>query len=131
MEGIEVYDDDLKYQKDKSVMYVSSNGEDYDGFSGFKQYEMLHEIGSGGFGRVVLGKHRLSREKVAIKIVNTQSSGTAEDIDMVFREADTLRQLKHRNIVKVLNQYTLPNMRVVFVMEYCSGGELLQYLECN
>ncbi len=51
--------------------------------------------------------------------------GNAQDIDMVFREADTLKALKHKNIVKVLNQYTLPNMQVVFVMEYCSGGELL------
>jgi MAP/microtubule affinity-regulating kinase len=48
---------------------------------------------------------------------------------MVFREAETLKSLKHKNIIKIYNSYTLPNMKVVFIMEYCSGGELLEYIE--
>lgn len=48
---------------------------------------------------------------------------------MVFREAELLKSLDHKNIVKILNCYTLSNMQVVFIMEYLEGGELLQYLE--
>ncbi len=44
---------------------------------------------------------------------------------MVFREAEMLKSLVHKNIVKIYNCYTLPNMSVVFVMEYLEGGELL------
>ena len=44
---------------------------------------------------------------------------------MVFREAEMLKQLKHRNIVRIHNCYTLPNMDVIFIMEYLEGGELL------
>ena len=48
---------------------------------------------------------------------------------MVFREAEIVKSLNHKNIVKVLNCYTLPNLQVVFIMEYLQGGELLDRLE--
>lgn len=54
--------------------------------------------------------------------------GNAEHIDMVFREAEMLKSLHHRNIVRIHNCYTLPNMEVVFIMEYLEGGELLDYV---
>lgn len=47
---------------------------------------------------------------------------------MVFREAEMLKSLHHKNIVKILRLITLDNMQVVFVMEYCGGGELLEYV---
>lgn len=48
---------------------------------------------------------------------------------MIFREAETLKSLKHKNIVQVYNSFTMLSMKVVFIMEYCAGGELLEYLE--
>jgi serine/threonine protein kinase len=48
---------------------------------------------------------------------------------MVFREAELLKSLDHRNIVKIISCYTLSNMQVVFIMEYLRGGELLEYLD--
>jgi serine/threonine protein kinase len=65
---------------------------------------------------------------VAIKIVDTSLVGNAVDIDMVFREAELLKSLNHANIVNIYNCYTLKGMRVVYIMEYLSGGELLEYL---
>ena len=50
---------------------------------------------------------------------------------MVFREAELLKSLDHRNIVKIYNCYTLSNMQVVFIMEYLEGGELQEYIESN
>jgi calcium-dependent protein kinase len=47
---------------------------------------------------------------------------------MVFREAEMLKSMHHKNIVKILNCFTLSNMQVVFIMEYCGGGELLEYV---
>ena len=47
---------------------------------------------------------------------------------MVFSEAETHKSLNHKNIVKIINCYTLKNMQFVFVMEYLSGGELLEYV---
>ena len=55
--------------------------------------------------------------------------GNAQDIDMVFREAEILKSLNHKNIVKINNCFTLSNMQVVFVMECLEGGELLGLLQ--
>lgn len=55
--------------------------------------------------------------------------GNAQDIDMVFREAEMLKSLRHKNIVNIYKCYTLANMQVVFIMEYLEGGELLSFLE--
>jgi serine/threonine protein kinase len=35
-------------------------------------------LGEGGFGKVLLGQHLITKQKVAIKIVNTASIGNAE-----------------------------------------------------
>lgn len=36
---------------------------------------MVKELGEGGFGKVLLGVHRTTKEKVAIKIVKTSLIG--------------------------------------------------------
>ena len=51
------------------------------------------------------------------------------NIDMIFSEASALKNLNHKNIVKILEFYTFKNMEAVFVMEYLAGGELTQYLK--
>lgn len=53
----------------------------------------------------------------------------AADIDLLFREAELMKNLRHNNIIKVINCYTLPNMQVVLVMEYLQGGDLVDYLQ--
>lgn len=75
-------------------------------------------LGEGGFGKVMLGKHKVTGEQVAIKLIDSGKLWNAEDIDLVFREAEVMKNLRHNNIVKILNCYTLPNMQVVLIMEF-------------
>ena len=46
----------------------------------------------------------------------------------MYSEAETLKNLRHKHIVKILNFLTLPNKQVAFVMEYLEGGELFKYV---
>ena len=120
-------------------------GENYDQNSSFSEYEILKTLGEGGFGKVVLAVHRQTKEKVAIKFINssamgnnfislnktnilTNSSSGVSDVDIIFKEANMLKAMNHKNIVKILNCYSLKNDRVVFIMEYLQGGELLEYV---
>jgi serine/threonine protein kinase len=48
---------------------------------------------------------------------------------MVFREAEIVKSLNHKNIVKIKNCFTLSDMKVVIVMEFLEGGELLERVE--
>lgn len=46
-------------------------GEDFDQNSCFSEYEIVKTLGEGGFGKVVLGIHKLTKQKFAIKLVNS------------------------------------------------------------
>ena len=75
-----------------------------------------------------LARNIITGEFAAIKILKPNKNTTSTDIDMIFREAENLKSLNHPNIVKILNCYTLSDMKVVVVMEYLEGGELLSLL---
>ena len=90
---------------------------------------MMKKLGEGGFGQVQLAKHRQTGEEFAIKIIKAEKLGTASEIDSIFLEAETLKTLKHDNIVKVHNCLALKNMQVAIIMEYLEGGELLAYVQ--
>ena len=72
--GVEIYENDLEFIKNGANLYASK-GEEFDQHSCFSEYEILKKLGEGGFGKVVLGVHKKTQEKVAIKIVNTSLIG--------------------------------------------------------
>ena len=37
---------------------------------------------------------------------------------MVFREADVLKHLNHKNIVKIIDCFTFKDLKAYFIMEY-------------
>ena len=60
-EGAEYFEDDLAYAKNKTVLYAS-NGEDFNPSSCFGEYEMIKKLGEGGFGQVLLSRHKQTGE---------------------------------------------------------------------
>lgn len=81
-EGVEIFNDDIDFLRSGATLYVSlginyfhslltKKGEDFDQNSCFSEYEIIRTLGEGGFGKVVLGIHKLTKEKFAIKIVNS------------------------------------------------------------
>lgn len=61
-------------------------------------------------------------------IDNKSRIGNASDIDIVFREAEMLKLLKHPHIVSIDSCVTLPGLHVAFVMDYLNGGDLFSYI---
>jgi serine/threonine protein kinase len=69
-----------------------------------EEYEQVGVLGEGGFGRVVLARHKVGGEMVAIKYVKKDiTNGNINDNEMIFAEANALKNLHHKNIVKMLN----------------------------
>jgi MAP/microtubule affinity-regulating kinase len=127
LEGVEISTEELEYIKDGDALFAS-RGENFDKNSTLAEYEILNQLGEGGFGSVFLALHRRSKEKVAIKFLKGTALNKAHEIDKLYSEAETLRSLRHKNIVSILNCFTLKSRQVAFVMEYLEGGELLQYV---
>ena len=72
---------------------------------------------------VKLCKNVITKEYVAIKYTNCNTLSSPEEINRVYNEIAMLRNLKHPNIVGLIDAFPVDNS-ICFVMEYCSGGEL-------
>lgn len=50
-------------------------GENFDRSSTLSEYEIIKQLGEGGFGEVVMAIHKRTREKVAIKFLKANARG--------------------------------------------------------
>ncbi|KAL4488184.1 hypothetical protein ABPG73_001595 [Tetrahymena malaccensis] len=126
--GIEVFNEDVQYIKNNDILYISF-GEEFDESSNFAVFKLLRCLGEGGYGRVFEARNRISKEKVAIKMIDSSKIKNAKDTDMIYKELIALKNLNHRNIVKVYNCYTLQKeQKVALILEYLDGGDLREYL---
>uniref|UniRef100_A0A914VBR2 non-specific serine/threonine protein kinase n=1 Tax=Plectus sambesii TaxID=2011161 RepID=A0A914VBR2_9BILA len=89
------------------------------------EYILGEELGSGGFGKVKLATHILTGHKVAVKIIDKVAIG--DDLPRVKTEMDALRTLAHQNICR-LYHYIETAEKFFIIMEYCSGGEMFDYI---
>jgi serine/threonine protein kinase len=124
--GGELSDDDMQYLNSDEPLFLS-RGEEFAKASTMALYEEIKKLGQGGFGTVHLYENLINRTKVAIKFVQIGSLISTEDVNRVYSEIAVLRNLKHPNIVHLIDAFTTDD-KICFVMEYCSGGELAQYL---
>ena len=64
------------------------------------QYDMDKTLGKGNFAIVRLGIHRLTKTRVAIKVVNKKELDQ-ENLVKISREIEIMRKLSHENIIKL------------------------------
>lgn len=62
-------------------------------------YIIEKSIGEGTFGKVKLGTHTLTGEKVAIKILEKERITDVSDVERVAREIHILKLIRHPNII--------------------------------
>uniref|UniRef100_A0A3B3YPH7 Maternal embryonic leucine zipper kinase n=1 Tax=Poecilia mexicana TaxID=48701 RepID=A0A3B3YPH7_9TELE len=90
-----------------------------------KYYEVYETIGSGGFAKVKLGRHLLTGEKVAIKIMNKKDLG--DDLPRVKVEIAAMKNLSHQHVCRLYHVIET-STQIFMVLEYCPGGELFDYI---
>ena len=81
----------------------------------------------GGFSRVYAAGYR--GEKVALKLLFALELNR-DSIIQFYKEAQTLKDLSHKNIVQCLGVTVMPPA-VGLIMEYCSYGSLYDFLYVN
>lgn len=84
-------------------------------------------LGQGTFGKVRLGTHTLTQEKVAIKILEKDKILDQADVERVTREIQILKRVRHPNIIQ-LYEIIETNRQLFLIMEYAGGGELFDYI---
>uniref|UniRef100_A0AAX7U7N4 Protein kinase domain-containing protein n=1 Tax=Astatotilapia calliptera TaxID=8154 RepID=A0AAX7U7N4_ASTCA len=91
-----------------------------------EKYSLVKVIGEGSFGRAVLVRCKSSQEKYVVKEI--QLPKNQSKLENSRREAILLSRMKHPNIVAFREAFEADELLWI-VMEYCSGGDLLQRIK--
>jgi WD40 repeat protein/tRNA A-37 threonylcarbamoyl transferase component Bud32 len=85
-------------------------------------YKLVRQIGQGGYATVYLGRHIHMRSYAAVKVLRAQLD-TDDLVDQFRFEAQTIAQLTHPNIVRVLD-FDVQDDIAFLVMDYAPFGSL-------
>src|SRR5579864_428907 len=84
-------------------------------------YRLVALLGQGGFAEVYLGQHLRLSLQAAIKVLHAQL--TAQEAEHFSQEAETIAQLQHPSIVRILD-YDVQDGVPFLMMDYALGGSL-------
>eukprot|EP00933_Yihiella_yeosuensis_P071581 TRINITY_DN7978_c0_g5_i1.p1 TRINITY_DN7978_c0_g5~~TRINITY_DN7978_c0_g5_i1.p1 ORF type:complete len:825 (+),score=159.10 TRINITY_DN7978_c0_g5_i1:186-2660(+) len=93
-------------------------------------YILGKTIGEGTFGKVKLGTHILTGEKVAVKILEKERIVDVADVARVAREIHILKLVHHPHIIQLYEIIETPR-QLYLIMEFCPGGELFDHIVAN
>ncbi|HEX6943760.1 MAG TPA: protein kinase [Gemmatimonadaceae bacterium] len=89
-------------------------------------YDLLGELGRGGMAVVFRARDRDLGREVAVKVVRPRFAADEEAVARLAREARTVAQLEHPNIVGVYSIRHLADRSVALVMQLIPGRTLKQ-----
>jgi serine/threonine protein kinase len=89
-------------------------------------YKLIGELGRGGMAVVFRARDRDLGREVAVKVVRPRFAADEEAVARLAREARTVAQLEHPNIVGVYSIRHLTDRSVALVMQLIPGRTLKQ-----
>lgn len=93
-------------------MLVSNKRKTIELINAYENFKIL--IGKGSFGKVYLGRHKVTGKLVAFKVIKYDKFGIPIE---AVREIGTLKGIDHENIVKLLDIF-YTNNKVILVFDY-------------
>ena len=93
------------------------------------EYEIIKELGKGGFGRVIQVKNKSDNNFYAIKEIIIRAD-MKDQLDNIKKEADILSKFDCDNIVKYYDSY-FDKDKFYILMEYCEGQNLKDFININ
>ena len=96
-------------------------------------YEFLYKIGNGAFGQVFLAKHKITNQKVAIKVIKKQEKRTNNNNNItkenkLLEEIEVLKKMDHQNIVRIFEFYE-GEKYIYMVTEFIEGNDLFKLIK--
>lgn len=91
-------------------------------------YEIGRTLGLGSQAKVKLGKHKVTGEKVAIKIIKKKNFDSKPDQKIKLqREISLMRIFNHPHLLKLIDVYETET-HIYLILEYAKHGELFDYI---
>lgn len=93
----------------------------------YGEYEVTRLIGEGGMGKVYEASERLTRRKVALKILRPQLARDDDAKRLFLNEMQILAHLEHPRVIRSLAAFEAED-ELVMVLEYLEGRTLREEL---
>jgi serine/threonine protein kinase len=87
----------------------------------FGSYQIVSELGRGGMGKVYLAEHPAIGKKIAIKVLHQEFSKEDSILQRFFHEAKAANDIRHQNVVDVLDVGRTEDGLYYLLMEYLNG----------
>jgi serine/threonine-protein kinase len=91
------------------------------------EYEVRRMVGEGGMGKVYEAEERLSKRRVALKVLRAELTRTEEGRRLFLNEMQILAQLEHPNVVRSLATCEVDG-QLVMALEFLEGRTLREEL---
>jgi calcium-dependent protein kinase len=87
-------------------------------------------LGNGSYGQVFFAQNKSDKtHKVAVKVIN-KTNMDEDDLESLRTEVAILQKVDHPNVIKYFETYD-DKSKIHLVMEYCTGGELLDTISSS
>ena len=106
---------------------MSENGNSMEKILSEINFKLGKKLGEGMFSTVKIATHSLTKEQVAIKILEKTRISKIEDKERINREIAVLKKVNHFNIIKL---YAVIETKIIIylIQEYIEGKEFMEYL---
>lgn len=91
-----------------------------------EEFTVVKELGAGAFGKAQLVIENATRRHMVVKILKQRLD--ANSAREAVSEIQSLRILRHTNVVSFFDAWVDVDERLHMLMEYCDGGDLQEYL---
>ena len=115
----------MSLEKNEELRTINNNKKPNKG-----PYLLGEALGEGAFAKVRLATQIHIKEKCAIKIVDKRLIEGTKDIQRLKKEIKILKSIRHKNIIQLFDIME-SKTNLYFVLEYCKGGELFDYIVKN
>ncbi|XP_015908145.1 serine/threonine-protein kinase NIM1 [Parasteatoda tepidariorum] len=85
-------------------------------------YRLYRDVGKGNFSKVKMAVHYLTKEKVAVKIIE-KAKLQAKSKQMLSKEISAMEAIQHPHIIRLYEVIETPS-KLFIAMEFAEGGEL-------
>lgn len=93
-----------------------------------EDYELGKVVGQGAYGRVILSRHKVTGDVVAIKEVSKKQISELGKTRHIFREKELLNELKHHFVINLIGT-TMDSEYLYFIFENCENGDLADLIQ--
>ncbi|KAL4490899.1 hypothetical protein ABPG72_008635 [Tetrahymena utriculariae] len=122
----------LKYVKDGQILkpYYADQSYKFDDGNRItlKHFDILKKIGLGGFSEVYLARRKDNGQFVALKAIKKKTLIKKRRKLYVYNEKNTMIALKDNPFIVKFFFAFQTREKLIFVLEYCPGGELFYHL---